>query len=363
MTVGRDTRCDISERSAPLAAPRGVRLPPRRARRSRSEQPQRHLGQRREGAGGGAPSWRCRQDRPPRHDLSRRPRSARAAPPRPAADTGRPGAGDDPVEHLDAARTEKIEPSGGGRAAPGANPRDDRTEVVPRRSALAPRPRRSRGCTDDAARPRLPRPRVCRRLHGCLRRNSRKPTRLDSADDPRHRGKTATPVLPLSALRRRGRFGAAASASCAGRRRPSRPSRGARLPPPVAVAPPVTAPPPRIRARIGRWNSGRRTPDRPSPPPERLRAPPYRQEPPHPGSHHSSSSGVRALAGSLLLALVAFALGAVPLLVWRGRIPIRRPHADRPHRAHRRNGDRRVRPAAARGAGRGPPVAWWLRRG
>jgi hypothetical protein len=29
---------------------------------------------------------------------------------------------------------------------------------------------------------------------------------------------------------------------------------------------------------------------------------------------------VRVLAGSLLLALVAFALGAVPLLVWRGRI-------------------------------------------
>jgi hypothetical protein len=77
-----------------------------------------------------------------------------------------------------------------------------------------------------------------------------------------------------------------------------------------------------------------------------------------------SSSKARALAGSLLLALVAFALGAVPLLVWRGRI------AD--------SYDRMLIVPTALTFGTaiivfGPPLlvalaagmllAWWLRRG
>jgi hypothetical protein len=254
--------------------------------------------------------------------------ASRSAPPRSPADTGRPGAGDDVVGRFDAARTEKIEPPVSvGLAAPDADPRDDRTRVVPRRSPQGTSPpvqisvaRMTPPVRGATAPPRSPAPSAELPAPG--------PSEADS-DSTRpmirdNESKTATPVLPLSAL-------AAAEAASARPTAPVAPA-GAAPPllsvarhpaaPPVVVAPPVSAP--RTADPLEEWSLELRPaePDGRSPGPV---------QPPRasvsPGAHASrvaatttSSPGVRALAGSLLLALVAFALGAAPLLVWRGRI-------------------------------------------
>jgi hypothetical protein len=179
--------------------------------------------------------------------------------------------------------------------------------------------------------------------------------------------KTATPVLPLSAL-------AAAEAASA---RPPAPRAAAvaapppvakppAAPPPVAAVPPASTPP--AADLLEDWSLELRPPqpDRPLPRPG---APPRASASPGADASRlaasaSSSAGVRALVGSLLLALVAFGLGAIPLLVWRGRI------AD--------SYDRMLIVPAALTFGTaiivfGPPLlvalaagtllAWWLRRG
>jgi hypothetical protein len=125
-------------------------------------------------------------------------------------------------------------------------------------------------------------------------------------------GKTATPVLPLSAL-------AVVEAASA------RPLRAAARPP---AAPPAAGdrpvPAPRTAAPLEDWSLELR-------PPQPDHRAPRPEAPPHgsalPGADVSglaasarSSSGARALAGSLLLVVAAFALGALPLVVWRGRI-------------------------------------------
>ncbi len=235
---------------------------------------------------------------------------ARSAPPRPAADAGRPRADDDAVARLNAARTEKIElAAGAGSDAPGSDPRDDRTRVVPRRSSqhtsppgqvsvarmtppaqAAPAPTRSPAPPAELPPPGRPEADF----------DSTRPMIRDSES------KTATPVLPLSAM-------AAAEAVSD---RPPAPR------PPAAVV--RSAPTPPAADPLEDWSLELRPPqpDRPAPRPE---APPRASA--SPGADASrlaapapSSLGVRALAGSLLLALVAFGLGAVPLLIWRGRI-------------------------------------------
>jgi hypothetical protein len=254
--------------------------------------------------------------------------AGRAAPPRPAADTGRPGAGDDAVARLDAARTEKIGPASGvGPAAPGSDPRDDRTRVVPRRSALYTSPP-GQVSVARMTPPAQAAPALTRSPASSSEMPSPETSDAD-ADSTRpmvrdNESKTATPVLPLSAL-------AAAEAASARPPAPRAPALTAPpLPPvarppvapPVAVVPPVSAP--RTADPLEDWSLELRPrhPDRPPPRPE---SPPRASASPGADASRlaattSSSSGVRELAGSLLLALVAFALGAVPLLVWRGRI-------------------------------------------
>ncbi len=172
----------------------------------------------------------------------------------------------------------------------------------------------------------------------------------------------ARPRPPSAAVRAggsRGGIGAAARASGAGPRRTTvaarRQAPGA---PPVAVARPCRRRGPPIRSRIGRWSSGRRTPRRPPPRPE---PPPRASASPgaaHPGSQprlvvvgRSRTGRVSAAGARRLRARSGAAAG-----VARADPRFVRPPADRPHRAHLRNGDRRVRPATARGAGRGHPV-------
>ena len=241
--------------------------------------------------------------------------AARSAPTRPAADAGRPTAGGDAMARLDAARTERFDPAAGAAPdAPGSDPRDDRTRVVPRRSSLytsppgqvsiarmtppaqaAPAPTRSPGPPAELPPPGLPE----------ADSDSTRPMIRDSES------KTATPVLPRSAL---------AAAEGVSVLPPV--ARPLAAPPLVAVVRPVSTPP--ASDLLEDWSLELRPLqlDRPSPRPE---APPRASASPGADASRlapatSSSSGVRALAGSLLLALVAFALGAVPLLVWRGRI-------------------------------------------
>jgi hypothetical protein len=255
--------------------------------------------------------------------------AARSAPTRPGADAGRPRADDDAMARLDAARTERFDPAAGAAPdAPGSDSRDDRTRVVPRRSALytsppgqvsvarmtppaqaAPAPTRSPGPPAELPPPGLPE----------ADSDSTRPMIRDNES------KTATPVLPLSAL-------AAAEAVSVRPLPPLAPAvaapplppvaRPLAAPPLVAVVRPVSTPP--ASDLLEDWSLELRPlqVDRPSPRPE---APPRASASPGADASRlapatSLSSGVRALAGSLLLALVAFALGAVPLLVWRGRI-------------------------------------------
>jgi hypothetical protein len=254
--------------------------------------------------------------------------AARPAPPRPATDAGRARTGDDAMVRLDAARTEKFEPAVGARRdAPDSDPRDDRTRVVPHRSPqhtsppgqvavarLTPPAQPAPAPTLPAARPAgLPPPEP---PEGDF--DSTRPAIRDSES------KTATPVLPLSAL-------AAAEAASARPPRLRAPALTAPPLPPVArppaappgaVVPPVSTPP--AANPLEDWSLELRPPQ-PGRPSARPAAPPRALESRgadilRPAAATSSSTGVRVLAGSLLLALVAFALGAVPLLVWRGRI-------------------------------------------
>jgi hypothetical protein len=298
--------------------------------------------------------------------------AARSAPPRPTADVGRPTAGDDAMGRLDAARTEKIELAvGAGPDAPGSGPQDDRTRVVPRRGALhtsppgqvsvarmtppaqaAPAPTRSPALPSEMPSPELAEADF----------DSTRPMIRDNDS------KTATPVLPLSAL-------AAAEAASP---RPLAPRVPAGVAPPLpAVARPPAAPPVAVASPVAAlrpanpledWSLELRPPQphptsaRPEPPPRASASP--GADASRLAATTSSSWGVRALAGALLLALVAFALGAAPLLVWRGRI------AD--------SYDRMLIVPTALTAGTtmivfGPPLllalaagillAWWLRRG
>ncbi len=255
--------------------------------------------------------------------------AARSAPPRPAADTGRPRADDDAVARLDDARTEKIEPAAGAAPdAPGSDPRDDRTRVVPRRSALYTSPpgqvsvaRMTPPAQAAPAPARSPAPPA-----------EVPPSELPEADSDSTRpmireseSKTATPVLPLSAMAAAGAVSARPPATrTPAAAAPPLPTvaRPLAAPPPVAVVQPVSTPP--AADPLEDWSLELRPPqpDRPSPRPE---APPRVSISPGAeasrlGATASPSSGVRLLVGSLLLALVAFGLGAVPLLVWRGRI-------------------------------------------
>jgi hypothetical protein len=251
--------------------------------------------------------------------------AARSAPPRPAADAGLARAGHDSGSRLDAARTEKIEPAAAaGRDAPASDPKDDRTRVAARRSPQYTSPpgqvavaRMTPPVRPPAPPAELPAPGLPE-IDG----DSTRPMIRDAE------GKTATPVLPLSAL---------ASAEVASVRppalrppAPAPPIVAAPPPPPVArpaAAPPVTAtppvaPPPPVDP-LADWSLELRPPqpDRPSirpAAPSRAAASGGADAPPLMATR--SSPDVRVLAGSLLLALVAFALGAAPLLVWRGRI-------------------------------------------
>jgi hypothetical protein len=254
--------------------------------------------------------------------------AVRPAPLRPATDTGRARTGDDAMARLDAARTDTFEPAVGTRLdAPDSDPRDDRTRVVPRRSPqhtsppgqvavarLTPPAQPAPAPTLPAAPPAgLPRPEPLEADSDSTRRMIR-----DSEI------KTATPVLPLSALA----AAEAASARPPGPRVPAivapplPPDARPPAPPSVAAVPPLSTPP--AANPLEDWSLELRPPqpDRPSAPPA---APPRALESGgadicQPAAAASPSPGLRALAGSLLLALVAFALGAVPLLVWRGRI-------------------------------------------
>jgi hypothetical protein len=291
--------------------------------------------------------------------------AARAALPRPPADAGPARTGDEVLACLDADRTEKIQPpAGAGSDAPGSDPQDDRTRVAARhRPHYASPPaqvavaRMTPPVRRPAAPAELPPPELPE-----IDIDSTRPMIRDAES------KTATPVLPMSAL-------ASAEAASARPPAPRPPSVAASLPPlvarPPAAPPPVAAIPPVSTPRAGDpledWSLELRPPqpDRPSAGPG---APPSAAVS---GDAEASglvptwsSSGVRALAGSLLLALAAFALGAVPLLVWRGRI------AD--------SYDRMLIVPAALSFGTaiivfGPPLlaalaaglllAWWLRRG
>jgi len=210
---------------------------------------------------------------------------------------------DDATVRLDAARADRFEPAVGARLdAPDSDPRDDRTRVVPRRSPqhssppgqvavarLTPPVRQAPAPTLPAAPPTGPPP----------------PEPLEADSDstrPMIRDReirTATPALPLSAL---------------AARPPAAPA--------VAAVPPLSTPP--AADPLEDWSLELRPPqpDRPS---GRPAAPPRAFESggadfSRPAAAASPSPRARALAGSLLLALVAFALGVVPLLVWRGRI-------------------------------------------
>jgi hypothetical protein len=296
--------------------------------------------------------------------------AARSAPPRPAADTGLARTGDHAVARLDAARTEKIEPAAGaGSDAPGPDPQDDRTRVAARRSPqyTSPPGQVAVARMTPPARPPAPPAELSPPELPEIDVDSTRPMIGDAES------KTATPVLPLSAL---------ASAEAASARPPvlrplaPRPPTVAASPPPlvarppaapspVAVAPPVSTPP--AEDPLEDWSLELRPPQPDRPSAGQAGAPSAAASG---GAEASrlvptwSSSGVRALAGSLLLALVAFALGAVPLLVWRGRI------AD--------SYDRMLIVPTALTFGTaiivfGPPLlvalaagillAWWLRRG
>ncbi len=245
--------------------------------------------------------------------------AARSAPPRPVVDAGVARTGDHAAAHLDAARTEKIEPAAGaGSDGPGSDPQDDRTRAAARRSPHYTSPP-GQVAVARLTPPELPEIDV----------DSTLPMIGDAES------KTATPVLPLSALA----SGSALASAEADSARPPMPRPLAPRPPivvpppppsvarppaapsPVAVAPPVSTAP--AEDPLEDWSLELRPPqpDRPS---AELGAAPTAAA--SGGAEASrliptwSSSKARALAGSLLLALVAFALGAVPLLVWRGRI-------------------------------------------
>jgi predicted component of type VI protein secretion system len=169
--------------------------------------------------------------------------------------------------------------------------------------------------------------------------------------------RTATPVLPLSAL---------AASGAAQARPPAPPPPIAAAPTPVAPAPPVLSPP--AADPLEDWSLELRPPqpDRPPPPAE---APPRVSaqagaEASRLAAARSPLSSVRAPAGSLVLALVAFLLGAMPLLVWRGRIAetsdrlLIVPTAITPGMAIALFGPPLLVALAAAIA-----LAWWLRRG
>jgi hypothetical protein len=253
--------------------------------------------------------------------------AARSALLRPAVDAGLAGAGNRAVARLDAARTEKIEPAAGaGSNAPGSDLEDDRTR---------PAASRSRSSTSPPGQVAIARMTPPVQAASPSARPAAPPAELPPPDLPEvdvdatrpmirdAESKTATPVLPLSAL---------ASAEAASARLPAAPPPIAAAPPPlvgrppaapspVAVAPPGSSPPAEDPREDWSLELRPPQPDRPS---VRPGAPPRVAAS---GSAEASrltpatsSSGVRAVAGSLLLALAAFALGAVPLLVWRGRI-------------------------------------------
>ena len=291
--------------------------------------------------------------------------AARLAPPRPAADAGPARMGDDAVARFDPDRTEKIRPpAGAGSDAPGSDPQDDRTRASARHRPhhTSPPAQVAVARMTPPVRPPAPPAEFPQSEPPEIDVDSTRPMIRDA------QSKTATPVLPLSAL-------ASAEAASARPLAPRPPGVAAPLPPlvagppaapsPVAVAAPVSTP--RAEDPLEDWSLELRPPQ-PDPRSAGPGAPPSAAAS---GDAEASrlaptwsSSGVRALAGSLLLALVAFALGAVPLLVWRGRI------AD--------SYDRMLIVPAALTFGTaiivfGPPLlvalaagmllAWWLRRG
>ncbi len=259
--------------------------------------------------------------------------AARSAPPRPVVDAGLARTGDDAAARLDAARTEKIErAAGAGSDGPGSDPQDDRTRVSTRRSPHHTSPPGQVAVARmtppvQAARPPASPPAPPAELPPPELPEIR--CRLDSADDPRRREQDRhTRPAAVRAGVSRGRFGAAGRAAAA---RASATDRGR-----TAAA---GWPGPRLRRRPSRWPRRVSTPPAEDPLEDwslELRPPQPDRPSAEPGAPPSaaalggavasrlvstrSSSGVRAVAGSLLLALVAFALGAVPLLVWRGRI-------------------------------------------
>ena len=272
--------------------------------------------------------------------------SARAAPPRPVAADERARAGEDSAARFDAARTEKIvRATGAGSGAPVPDPQDDRTNVVPRRDAQYTAPpqqvavARMTPPAQLANAPTRPAPIA----------SAPRPSELPEADSDSTRPmirdseiKTATPVLPLSAQ--------SASGAVSGGR----------------VAPPPVPPPP-ADDPLEDWSlelrppQPDRSPPRPEAPP-RVAAP--RAEPARGAATTSSPATVRVLAGSLTLAVVAFVLGALPLLVWRGRFAetydrlLIVPTALTPGTTIVVFG-----PPLLVALGAGIVLAWWLRRG
>jgi hypothetical protein len=288
--------------------------------------------------------------------------SARSALPRPAADAGRARLADDTTAP-NAANTEKIEIAGGAvPGAPGPGPQDDRTRVAPPRSTqhavlqgqvavarMTPPARPAPSPAYPPARPAEP--------------PSPGPPEADSdSTRPMIRdgeSKTATPILPLSAL---------AAAEAAGR--PTAPPPSARVAPPIppparppAPPPPVAAPP--APDPLADWSLELR-PSVPDSPSQRPEAPPRVSASAGAGAvvPGPSPSGVRELVGSVLLALVAFALGALPLIIWRGRMAesldrvLIVPTALTPGTMIVVFG-----PPLLVALGAGILLAWWLRRG
>jgi predicted component of type VI protein secretion system len=183
--------------------------------------------------------------------------TGRAAPPRPLADT--PGTPAEPADgpRFDAARTEKIEFAASG--APGgsvADSQDDRTRVVPRQTAARTAP------PGQLAVAQL----------------------VPPVPDP-------PPSVPAS-----GSGVAGSSGDDSDSTRPVFPGSEARTAPAIPSAPSSAEP-------IEDWSLEIRPP-----------------QPAPPAAASAASVSVRAAVGSVALALIAFALGAVPLLLWRGRI-------------------------------------------
>jgi hypothetical protein len=205
------------------------------------------------------------------------------------------GGADGASAHLRAARTERIGSAGReGPSAPDLDPQDERTRVVPRLAAPLTTPP-GQVAVARMTPPAMPPP---------AEPPAREPPHVDSdGTRPMIREsevKTATPVLPRSAL-------AAAPAPIIG---------------PAVEWPPVSAQPP-APAPLEDWSLELRPPqvDRPSPHPgasPRGGAPAEAAVSPHAGAP-SSSPDALVLLGCLSLTVVAFTLAAAPTLIWHGQ--------------------------------------------